>query len=287
MLLSAYLRFTVFFFGSIFAVVCLSGNPARVVITGAGSSVGLLTFKRLMREQSFIPIGLVRDRKGYVALKSIGARDDQIRFGDITKKETLNGKFDDVSKVIMCTSARPIKKISFVIKDSFRKLIGNERPARTSDLYYHSDQTPYYVDFIGQKNTIDACVRSKVDHIVLLGNMGGYRGSKQNDIGRSSVEDDPRTGNILKWKRASERYLMKRCFFTIVHAGALTNEKGGYREIVWDTDDALLRTNFRKIPREDVAEVLVQALIWKESIGRSIDIGSRPEGKGPRCAKDW
>lgn len=56
---------------------------------------------------------------------------------------------------------------------------------------------------------------------------------------------------------------MKRCFFTIVHSGILTDEPGGQREIVWDTDDALLRTQLRKIPREDVAEVLVQALIWK------------------------
>lgn len=78
---------------------------------------------------------------------------------------------------------------------------------------------------------------------------------------------------------------MKRCFFTVVHAAALTDDKGGMREIVWDTDDALLRTNFRKIPREDVAEVLVQALMWKEAIGRSIDVAARTEGSGPN--DDW
>jgi nucleoside-diphosphate-sugar epimerase len=97
------------------------------------------------------------------------------------------------------------------------------------------------VDFIGQKNTIDAATQAKVEHIVLLGSMGGYRGSKLNDIGRKAGETDPKVGNILKWKRASERYLMKRCFFTIIHAGILTGEKGGEREIVWDTDDSLLR----------------------------------------------
>ena len=54
-------------------------------------------------------------------------------------------------------------------------------------------------------------------------------------------------------------------------------EKGGKREIVWDTDDALLRTNFRKIPREDVAEVLVQALVCKDAIGKSAErISSHP-----------
>jgi hypothetical protein len=39
-------------------------------------------------------------------------------------------------------------------------------------------------------------------------------------------------GNLLKWKRAAERYLMKRCFFTIVHSGALIDEKGGKRQVM-------------------------------------------------------
>ena len=78
---------------------------------------------------------------------------------------------------------------------------------------------------------------------------------------------------------------MKRSFFTIIHAGTLTDKPGNRREIVWDNDDALLRTPFAKIPREDCAEVLVQCLLWKESIGRSIDVGARSEGTGP--TKDW
>lgn len=97
-----------------------------------------------------------------------------------------------------------------------------------------------------------------------------------NDIGRSKDDPELRNGNILRWKRAAERYLMKRCMFTILHAAKLTDEKGGCREIIWDTDDALLRTPFRRIPKEDAAEVIVQALQWKEAIGRSIDIASRP-----------
>ena len=109
-------------------------------------------------------------------------------------------------------------------------------------MYYPKNEEPYDIDYIGQKNVIDCAVQANVEHIIMLGNMGGYRGSKLNDIGRHNVpETDQKKGNILKWKRAAERYLMKRCFFTIIHAGALTDEKGGEREIVWDTDDALLR----------------------------------------------
>ena len=104
----------------------------------------------------------------------------------------------------------------------------------------------------------------------------GYRGSKLNEIGKSNTNDkNIKTGNIIKWKRAAERYLMKRCFFTILHAGQLTTEPSGNQEIIWDTDDILLR-NFKKISIDDTAEVIIQALIWKEAIGRSIDIANKP-----------
>ena len=242
--------------------------PLKVVVTGASTSVGYLVFKKLLKSKSFYPVGLVRDRKGYKELKKLGVGDDQIRIGDITKRETMANVFDEANKVVMCTSARPKKKLWFIIINLILKLFGKERAPQTSDLYYPKDQCPYNVDFIGQKNVVDLSVEAKVEHIVMLGNMGGYRGSKLNSIGRDEGETNPKKGNLLKWKRAAERYLMKRCFFTIVHSGALIDEKGGKREIVWDTDDALLRTNFRKIPREDVAEVLVQSLIWKEAIGR-------------------
>ena len=79
------------------------------------------------------------------------------------------------------------------------------------DLYYKKNQTPHDVDYIGQRHVIDQCVASSVNHVVLLGNMGGYR-SKLNEIN--------------KWKRAAERYLMKRVLFTIIHSGALTDEPG-------------------------------------------------------------
>lgn len=111
----------------------------------------------------------------------------------------------------------------------------------------------------------------------------GYHGSKLNDIGRKSVSDDSKYGNVLKWKRAAERYLMQRRFFTIIHSATMTDEPGGQQEIVWDTDDALLRTPYKKIPKEDVAECIVQALLWKEAIGRSIDIASGPS----KPSRDW
>lgn len=121
-------------------------------------------------------------------------------------------------------------------------------------------------------------------HVSFLCVCAGYRGSKLNEIGRTAHDSDVKNGNILKWKRAAERYLMKRRLFTIIHAGTITEDPGKQHEIIWDTDDALLRTPYKKIPKEDVAECIVQALRWKEAIGRSIDIASGPVNK---ATTDW
>jgi len=136
---------------------------------------------------------------------------------------------------------------------------------------------------LGQKTLIDESVTANVEHVVLLSSMGGYRGSKLNEIGRSKNDNDIHNGNVLKWKRAAERYLIRRRPFTILHAATVTKDPGGKKTILWDTDDALLRTSFTKIPMEDVAEVILQALLWKEAIGRSIDIAVGDE-PGPT---DW
>ena len=67
--------------------------------------------------------------------------------------------------------------------------------------------------------------------------------------------------------------------YTIVHPGGLLNEEGGKREIVIGVDDSRDEGE-RSIPREDVAEVLVQALLLPAYRGRSFDIRSKLEGEG-------
>lgn len=262
--------------------------PRKVVVTGAGSSVGYDVFKKLLKRKTFDPVGVVRDKGGYNELLRLGAKPEQVKIADITKRDQLRGVFQGASKVVLCTSAQPHKKRRFRIKNFFRSLIGKSRSPRPSDLKYERNQEPYVVDYLGQKNVIDLAIREKsMEQIVMVGNMGGYRGSKLNDIGRGGKDDDQKKGNILKWKRSAERYLMKRCFFTILHAGALTDDPPGQRDIVFDNDDALLRTKFKTIPRKDMAEVVVQALVWKEAIGRSIDVAARDRGTGSSKTQDW
>ena len=217
----------------------MSQKPVtKVVITGASNSEGLAVFKKLLKKKSYYPIALVRNKKGYNALMKLGADPNQVKIFDICNKETLTEDlFEGATKAVLCTSSHPKKTFTCTIKDFFRKItFRQEKPRNGTDFYYPDGQSPYDIDYIGQRHVIDACANAKIEQIVMLGSMGGYRGgSKQNEIGRSPG-DDPKKGNILKWKRAAERYLMKRSFFTIVHAGTLTDEPGGQREIVWDTD---------------------------------------------------
>ena len=67
--------------------------------------------------------------------------------------------------------------------------------------------------------------------------------------------------------------------YTVVHPGGLINEDGGKREIVIDVDD-LREEGERSIPRDDVAEVLVQALVIPAYCNRAFDIRSKLEGEG-------
>lgn len=75
-----------------------AANPVKVVVTGAGSSVGYHVFKKLLQRKNFYPIGLVRNKRGMKELIKIGATPEQIRIGDIRKKEDLKGAFDGATK---------------------------------------------------------------------------------------------------------------------------------------------------------------------------------------------
>eukprot|EP00981_Chlorochromonas_danica_P009192 scaffold2549_cov177-Ochromonas_danica.AAC.10 len=259
--------------------------PIRVAISGAGSSVGL----QLLKRKHFLPVGIVKDEKEAKILRQLGGvQEEQVRLCDITQKDSVSQALSGCKKVVICSTAIPKRKLSYTIKNSVRWLVGQSRPPRPSELTYPTGYGPYEVDYLGGKNLIDASVKVGVEQIVLLSFMGGYRGSKLNEIGRAA-SDDIKQGNLIKWKRAVERYLMKRSFFTILHAGHLVDSSefgNSPTEVVWDVDDNLIRSGLRRLTREDAAEAIVQALHWKESINRSIDIASEEAPKGS-TKQDW
>ena len=284
-------------------------TPNGIVVSGAGSGVGKIVMRKLLKQEAklhkYKPIGLVENQaEANELVAELGASRDSVAVVDLTDKAAVRMVFETqedsgmrISKVVMCTSAKPRRKLQARVRDAlaslnvFKRNRSSSKAMKPDDLYYKEGRDPYHIDFLAQKHLIDAAKKAEVKHIVMLGSMGGYgRNNNLDKIGRKPGETNSKRGNLLKWKRKAERYLMKRNFFTIVHAGPLTDESGGQTEIVWDTDDALLRTNFKKISKEDCAEVLVQALVWKEAIGRSIDVGSRPLAPDQREKKyrqDW
>ena len=141
---------------------------------------------------------------------------------------------------------------------------------------------------MGAKNQIDAAKAAGIKHFVFVSSMGGTDSTNfLNTIGR--IDGDELSGNILLWKRKAEEYLISSGMrYTIVHPGGLTDKPGGEREVVFGVDDELLKQTVRSIPRDDVAEVCVQALRVDGAINRSFDIIAKEVGAtNSVVTKDW
>ncbi|KAM0928067.1 hypothetical protein ACQ4PT_002251 [Festuca glaucescens] len=167
-----------------------------------------------------------------------------------------------VDALVILTSASP------KMKPGFDPTKGG-RP----EFYYEDGAYPEQVDWIGQRNQIDATKAAGVKHIVLVGSMGGTNPNHPlNSLGN---------GNILIWKRKSEQYLADSGVpYTIIRPGGLQDKDGGVSELIVGKDDELLQTDTKAIPRADVAEVCVQALQYEEVKFKAFDLASKPEGVG-------
>lgn len=144
---------------------------------------------------------------------------------------------------------------------------------------------PDKVDWLGQKHQIDAAAVNPKCHVLICSSMGGSDPENMlNKLGRETLPDgSTQGGDILLWKRRAELYLINSGLpYTIVHPGGLLNEAGGQRELVLGVDDDTLSgTEARTVPREDVAEVMVQALLNPAAYQLcSFDLRSKPVGEG-------
>jgi uncharacterized protein YbjT (DUF2867 family) len=110
-----------------------------------------------------------------------------------------------------------------------------------------------------------------------------------NNLGRTTNADGTTSGGmIVQWKRKAEGYLMEQApatimnlKYTIVHPGGLSNDPGGERELVVGVDDQMTGTDSRSIPRDDVAQVMLEALRDPaQYAGRSFDVRAKPVGDG-------
>ena len=174
----------------------------------------------------------------------------------------------------ICTSAKPVPSTKEV------------NPETGRPVFSFPNGDPEIVDWIGQKNQIDACPPGA--HVVICSTMGGTNPDHPlNNLGRKTNDDGTTSGGmIVQWKRKAEIYLMeqaptRKLKYTIVHPGGLTNDAGGERELVVGVDDQMTGTESRSIPRDDVAQVMLEALRYPAHYaGRSFDVRAKPVGDG-------
>ncbi|KAK3016406.1 hypothetical protein RJ639_007053 [Escallonia herrerae] len=232
---------------------------STVLVTGAGGRTGQIVYEKLKeRSDQYTGRGLVRtdESKG-----KIGGADD-VFVGDIRDSDTIVPAIQGIDALVILTSAVPKMKPGFDPSKGGRP-----------EFYFEEGAYPEQVDWIGQKNQIDAAKAAGVKQIVLVGSMGGTNlNHPLNSLGN---------GNILVWKRKAEQYLADSGIpYTIIRAGGLQDKEGGVRELLVGKDDELLQTETRTIARADVAEVCIQALQFEEAKFKAFDLASKPEGTG-------
>ncbi|XP_057472228.1 uncharacterized protein At2g37660, chloroplastic [Actinidia eriantha] len=234
-------------------------NRSTVLVTGAGGRTGQIVYRKLKEKtDQYVARGLVRTDE---SKEKIGGADD-VFVGDIRNAESIVPVIQGIDTLIILTSAVPRMKPGFDISKGGRP-----------EFYYEDGAYPEQVDWIGQKNQIDAAKAAEVKQIVLVGSMGGTNPNHPlNSLGN---------GNILIWKRKAEQYLADSGIpYTIIRAGGLQDKDGGVRELLVGKDDELLQTDTKTITRADVAEVCIQALQFEEAKFKAFDLASKPEGTG-------
>lgn len=257
-------------------------RSSKVVVTGGAGRTGSLVVKRLLDFKEFNTIAAVKNEKSVstLAKKIPGA---SVVVGDIRDPASLEKLFENCDKVVLATSAVPKIKFLSILKVFALKLF--KKTARP-EFWFEENGDPYNIDWLGAKNTIDAAKKAGVKQFVFISSMGGTdKENFLNTIGR--VEGEENSGNILLWKRKAEKYLIDSGMpYTIIHPGGLLDKAGGEREIVFGVDDKLLAEKTRSIPRADVAEVCVQAMLRPSGLKRAFDVISKEPGDG-KVTSDW
>lgn len=233
--------------------------PLQVLVTGATGRTGSLVVRKLQQHPNqFIVRGFARNRE---KVEQVFGTTEGFYFGDIRDSSALTSALEGCQALVILTSAVPQMK-------------GIPQPGQRPEFTFPADEMPEVIDYQGQVNQIEAAKAAGVKHIVLVGSMGGTNENHPlNRIGN---------GNILIWKRKAEQELIDSGIdYTIIRAGGLLDEPGGKRELLVGKDDTLLMNPPggipTSIPRADVAEFVVQALLEPNARNKAFDTISKPE----------
>eukprot|EP00928_Gymnodinium_smaydae_P071667 TRINITY_DN5519_c0_g1_i4.p1 TRINITY_DN5519_c0_g1~~TRINITY_DN5519_c0_g1_i4.p1 ORF type:complete len:825 (+),score=208.90 TRINITY_DN5519_c0_g1_i4:58-2475(+) len=261
--------------------VCVEAMPSRkVLILGAGGKTGSITLKRMLAlPQEFEVLAAARTEASAKSLQdSLGAKTVVC---DLTKPNSAENAMKGIDVLVVLSSATP--------KPNYFKLIGLMckklccLPVQMGSAFgYKKGGYPKDVDWEGGKAAIDAAKRAGVKHVIYVGSMGGTLPDHfLNQIGG---------GNILLYKRKAEKYLVASGLpYTIIHPGGLLPHfgnkvvPGGERELLVGVNDTMMEnsTKERCIPREDVAEVVVQCALAPSDYKKKVfDLASKDPSLG-------
>lgn len=233
--------------------------PLQVLVTGATGRTGSLVVQKLqLLTESFLVRGFARSPQKAAELFD---STENFFFGNILEPDDLTPAIEGCNALVILTSAVPQMKPP-------------SQPGQRPEFTFAPGEMPEQIDYQGQLNQIDAAKSTGVQQIVLVGSMGGTDENHfLNTMGN---------GNILIWKRKAEQYLIDSGVdYTIIRAGGLLDQPGGRRELVVSKNDVLLANppegGATSIPRADVAEVVVQALLEPAARNKAFDVISKLE----------
>ncbi|KAH0925200.1 hypothetical protein HID58_017456 [Brassica napus] len=117
-------------------------EPLTVLVTGAGGRTGQIVYKKLKeRSDEFVARGLVRTKE---SKEKIGG-EDEVFIGDIRDPSAIAPAVQGIDALVILTSAVPQMKPGFDPSKGGRP-----------EFYFDEGAYPEQVDWIGQKNQIDA-----------------------------------------------------------------------------------------------------------------------------------
>jgi len=126
---------------------------------------------------------------------------------------------------------------------------------------------PMRVDAWGVQRQVESCRRLGVRRVLLVSSLCAGRWRHPLNL----------FGLILVWKRVGERALERSGLdWTVIRPGGLSEREEGLESegILWTGPDAQISN---AIPRRLVAKACVEALDTPESIGRILEVTSRPD----------